>query len=307
MLHIYGTFEKVYDFFIKRGIPGPSPTLFFGNFLQILRTRGPSIAIKQWTEKYGQVFGYFEGHTPVLVISNPDILQDLFVTSFSKFHSRRESPFADSHGKVVSLFIATGLRWKRQRFVMNPTFSSLKLKQMSPLIHRSVEIFMGKLQDQYRRGEIFDIYAFFKRFTMDTIWSCGFGLDTDVQNDVNNPYLLQSQKVFSRDIVRRTVSVLVLLISELKQVWRTIFQLLGTIRYWLRRFFPVTRRFITENPGTWIIKHAYEMIEKRRKIGHTQRTDLLQLMLESVSNEDFIQVTSLFLQWCNIDQLVLFF
>ena len=51
-----------------------------------------------------------------------------------------------------------------------------------------------------------------------------------------------------------------------------------------------TKRFIDENPSTWIMKQAHEMIEKRKQIGHTSRTDLLQLMLESASDEDFIQV-----------------
>ncbi|CAF3845010.1 unnamed protein product [Rotaria sordida] len=65
---------------------------------------------------------------------------------------------------------------------------------MSPLINRSVDVLMEKLTDQYRHHKPFDIYAFFKRFTMDTIWSCGFGLDTDMQNNPNDPYLVQSQQ-----------------------------------------------------------------------------------------------------------------
>ena len=282
--------RKAYDFFTRLGIPGPPPTLLFGNFLEITRTRGPSIALQQWTKKYGPVFGYFEGHTPVLVISDPNILQDVFVKSFSKFHSRRESPFADQKAKDVSLFNAVGLRWKRQRFVINPTFSSVKLKQMSPLIHRSVEILMQKLAEQCRRGEPFDIYTFYKRFTMDTIWSCGFGLDTDMQNNVDDPYLFNSQQIFSRNKIRRAVFILVVLISELRTVWRRLFQALGKTRYWLRKYMPITKRFIDESPATWILKQAHELIEKRVDIGHTQRTDLLQLMLDSASNEDFIQV-----------------
>ncbi len=31
---------------------------------------------------------------------------------------------------------------------------------------------------------------------MDTIWSYAFGLDTDMQNNINNPYLLHSQQLF---------------------------------------------------------------------------------------------------------------
>ena len=283
--------RKAYDFFVQRGIPGPSPTFFFGNFLPILKSRRPSLAYKQWTAKFGHVFGFFEGHTPILVISDPDILQDLFITSFSQFHSHRETPLESSEQKQMHLFHAVGLRWKRQRFVINPTFSSVKLKQMSPLIHRSLEIFMRKLEDLSKRGELFDIYAFFKRFTMDTIWSCGFGLDTNVQNDVNNPYLLYCQRHFKRDRIRDIIFILNRLISEWQIVWRYTFKSLALIRYWLRHYVPITRHFIDENPATWIMKQASEMIEKRKEIGHTQRTDLLQLMLDFVSYEDFIQVS----------------
>jgi cytochrome P450 len=282
--------RKAYDFFIRLNIPGPPPLLFFGNFLEILKTRGPSIAVKQWTEKYGHIFGYFEGHTPILVVSDPDVLQDVFVKSFSKFHSRRESPFVNRHAKSVGLFNAAGLRWKRQRFVLNPTFSSLKLKQMSPLVHRSIAMLMTKMADQYSKGESFDIYAYFKRFTMDTIWSCGFGLDTDMQNNVNDPYLLNSQQIFTRNKFRQMILILSVLITEFKKVWRKIFEVLGIIRYSLRRYVPGTKWFIDESPNTWIMKQATELIDKRKQIGHTYRTDLLQLMLESVSDEDLIQV-----------------
>jgi cytochrome P450 len=285
--------RKVYDFFIRLNIPGPSPTLFFGNFLEITKTRGTSAAIKQWTDKYGHIFGYFEGHTPILVVSDPDVLQDVFVKSFSKFHSRRPSPFVDPQDKNVNLFNAMGLRWKRQRFVLNPTFSSAKLKQMSPLIHRSIEILMTKMNDQCHSGEPFDIYAYFKRFTMDTIWSCGFGLDTDMQNNIDDPYLINSQQIFARNNFRRIVFMLVILLTELKNVWRSIFQFSGIIRYWLRRYIPVTKRFVSENPGTWIMKQADEMIDKRKQIGNTGRTDLLQLMCESMSDQDLIQVRSI--------------
>jgi cytochrome P450 len=282
--------RKVYDFFLRLNIPGPPPTFFFGNFLEIRKTRGASIAIKQWSDKYGHIFGYFEGRTPILVVSDPDVLQDVFVKSFSKFHSRRVSPIVDQQSKEVSLFNAIGLRWKRQRFVLNPTFSSVKLKQMSPLIHRSIDMLMSKMNDRYDRGEPFDIYTYFKRFTMDTIWSCGFGLDTDMQNNVNNPYLLNSQQIFSENTFRQVAIDLLTLLSELRKVLAVLFRSLNFTRYWLRRYIPVTKRFFKESPGTWIMKQANDMIEKRKQVGHTGRTDLLQLMLDSVSDEDFIQV-----------------
>ncbi|CAF3115984.1 unnamed protein product [Rotaria sp. Silwood2] len=149
---------------------------------------------------------------------------------------------------------------------------------------------MTKIAEQCGRDEPFDIYAYFKRFTMDTIWSCGFGLDTDMQNNVNDPYLLHSQQFFLPDKIRQSIFVLNRLIEELSKVWVSIFLSLGIIRYWLRRYIPVTKWLINENPATWVMKQANEMIEKRKQIGHTHRTDLLQLMLDSISDEDFIRV-----------------
>ncbi|CAF4032085.1 unnamed protein product [Rotaria sordida] len=166
--------HRAYSFFTRLNIPGSPPRFFVGNLLEILESKRLSLKIQEWTKKYGRIFGYFEGHTPILVISDPDILQDVFIKSFSIFSSRRELPFADPHAKNVQLFIANGLRWRRQRFVISPTFSSLKLKQMSPLINRSIDSFMTKLAEQHRCDQPFDIYTLFKRFTMDTIWSCGF-------------------------------------------------------------------------------------------------------------------------------------
>ncbi|CAF1162862.1 unnamed protein product [Rotaria sordida] len=252
--------HRTYSFFIRLGIPGPSTTFFFGIFPEFIKTKRMSLCLKEWTKKYGRIFGYFEGHTPILIVSDPNILQDIFIKSFSNFHSRREYTFDEPHGKEGHLFTTQGLRWKRQRFVINPTFSSVKLKQMSPLINHSIDALMKKLTEQYKLGEPFDIYAFLKRFTMDTIWSCGFGLDTDMQNNPNDPYLIQSQHAVD-NIVRR----------------------------WLRHYVPLAQKLITDDPVIWIKKQAQELIKKRVNLGYTSRMDLLQLMLESASDQDFIE------------------
>src|SRR5690349_18793 len=111
-----------------------------------------------------------------------------------------------------------------------------------------------------------------------------------MQNNVNDPYLLNSQKMFTPNMIRIIIFIFAILITELTKVWRGVFQVLNIVRYWLRRYIPVTKRFIEESPSKWITKQADEMIEKRKNIGHTGRTDLLQLMLESMSDQDFIQV-----------------
>ena len=283
--------RQAYTFFTKLNIPGPPPVLFFGNFLDVFKSRRLSLNIQQWTKKYGRIFGYYEGHTPILVISDPDILQDIFIKSFSNFHSRRSFPLSDSNNRRVSLFLATGLRWKRQRFILNPTFSSAKLKQMTPLVHQTVSTLMSKMSDEQKKGQPFDIYAYFKRFTMDTIWSCAFGVDTDMQNNINDPYLSHSQAMFSDQMNQRIIVLLALLINELNLLWRAINLSTGYAIYWIRDHFPITQRFISENSATWITKQTFKIMEKKQQaVGQTKRTDLLQLMLESASDEPYIQV-----------------
>ena len=283
--------RQTYTFFTKLNIPGPPPVLFFGNFLDVFKSRRLSLNIQQWTQKYGRIFGYFEGHTPILVISDPDILQNIFIKSFSKFHSRRLFPLSDENAKRVSLFLATGLRWKRQRFILNPTFSSAKLKQMTPLVHQTTSMLMKKMAEEEKKGEPFDIYAYFKRFTMDTIWSCAFGVDTDMQNNVDDPYLIHSQAMFGDKVNERIIVLLALFITELNLFWRAINLSTGYAIYWIREHFPITQRFLSENPTTWIIRQTFKIMKKKdQDAGETKRIDLLQLMLESASNEDYIQV-----------------
>jgi len=282
--------RKSYDFFKRLNIDGPPPVFFFGNFLDIAKTKRMSISIKQWTEKYGRIFGFFEGHTPILVISDPDILQDIFIKNFSIFHSRRALPLENQHAESTHVFSAHGLRWKRQRYVINTTFSSAKLKQMTPLIHRCIDIFMSKIAEQCQAGQPFDIYTYYKRFTMDTIWSCAFSLDTDMQNDPQNPYLVDSQQIFEFANKMKVLLFLSLFVNEFNNIWYKLFEWNGALRYHIRRLFPFTKSLINSEPGRWIVKQAYNLVEQRRKHVQADRTDLMQLMLESASTDDITVV-----------------
>ena len=287
--------HRSYDFFEKLGVPGPKPTFFVGNFMEFLRTRRASVSIQQWREKYGNIFGYFEGHTPILLISDPDILQDMFIKSFSSFSSRRDPPLEDPNAKLMHLFNAIGPRWKRQRMVINPTFSSAKLKQMYSLVNQSVDVLLGKLVIKANRNEQFDIYAFLKRFTMDTIGSSGFGVDTDMQNNPNDPYLVQSQRVFDKENCITKLILATVFFHEFSKLWQQLHAIDNEIRFWIRDHIPFLRKYVTDEPSQWILKQAKQLIEKRMEFEPNPRMDLLQLMLESSTEDDYIEVNSIFL------------
>jgi hypothetical protein len=105
-----------------------------------------------------------------------------------------------------------------------------------------------------------------------------------------NPYLFHSQKLFDKPNGVKILLLLSLLVAELNHIWYKLFKLEKFTGYWLCHLFPFIKQFIDENPSLRIVKQAYKVIDKREKIGQTNRIDLMQLLLESASKDDIIQV-----------------
>jgi cytochrome P450 len=277
LVHIYWC----YSFFKRLGIDGPRPTFFLGNVADFARTKRISISIRNWTNQFGRIYGYFEGHTPVLVISDPNILDSIFLKYFSKFHSRRQFPLEDrSTVKGVHLFSATGDEWRRQRSIINPTFSPLKIKRMLPLMNDCITNLMNKLEENIETESTdIDIYKLYKSLTMDLIWRCCFGIQTDMQNNPNNPYLIRSQQVFARESSTYLTTLLGIFIPELQSCWLVIHCWINNIKGVLRRLLPMGEKLIDDDPSEWLKQNVEQFISQATR--NSDATDLLHLMLEA--------------------------
>lgn len=303
LIHIH----RCYSFFKELGINGPRPTFLLGNLLDFIRTKRISVSIQNWTNQFGRIYGYFEGHTPILVISDPNILHEIFIKKFSKFHSRRQFPLEDRRtAKGVHLFSATGDNWRRQRAVINPTFSSLKMKRMLPLIDDCIAILMNKLKGCTKSSsEGIDIHKSYKSLTMDLIWRCCFGIKTNMQNDASDPYMKRSQEVFSRQNSTYLATLLSIFIPELQSIWVSTHCWINSIKARLRRLLPMGEKLIDDDPSEWI-KDNVDYFIKKAKLDQkdfndlnqniTKSTDLIHLMLDATEKDsvDCSQVTILY-------------
>jgi cytochrome P450 len=165
------TIKSRYNYFKRHGIPGPPHRFFFGHFKDLWSSKSFSKLIQQWTQQYGSIYGIFEGTRPMYVVSDVDFLQEVYIKQFSSFHSRALSKILRAQNdEKVNIFRATGARWRRQRHVINPTFSSMKLKLMSPLMNECIEAMLNKMSEiaNNQTTEI-NIYELYKRLTMDVI------------------------------------------------------------------------------------------------------------------------------------------
>ncbi|CAF1257314.1 unnamed protein product [Didymodactylos carnosus] len=266
-----------YQYFKQRNIPTPPYRFFFGHLKTLWNAQLKSKQLQEWTKIYGKIYSLFEGSTPVYVVSDVNLLQEIFIKQISNFNARKLTltpiPPTSPH---ASLLITGGNTWKRQRQVTNPTFTTTKLKQMSALIKDCVDAFMSKLPRHCDSGEEFNIYALYKRMTMDVIFRCAFAVDTDMQTDTENIYLKRANNYFSPEYNRLPILKLRFLIAEIDSFLCAMLDKINLVKRKLKSLISS----IHDDDRSRLYSRIEDVI-KMRSDKAKQRVDLLQLLLDA--------------------------
>ncbi|XP_060116486.1 cytochrome P450 3A21-like [Heteronotia binoei] len=257
LLMLYGIWP--YGVFKKLGIPGPRPLPFIGT---MLHNRHGSIKFDQdCYEKYGKIWGFYDGRTPVLGVADPAIIKTVLVKEcYSTFINRRDvGPMAELEEGVLT---AKDEQWKRLRTLLSPTFTSGKLKDMFPIIVHYAKSLMKNVQAKVEREEPLDIKGLFGAYSMDVVTSTSFGVTTDSINNPNDPFLKEVEKLID---VNFTSPVLMLL--NVFPFLRPLLTMMGM------SFFP-------RDAMKFFAKSFAKIKENREKGSEKGRVDFLQLMIE---------------------------
>lgn len=261
-------------------IPGPKPKFFFGNVIELFtHIRHSSACLSDWTKKFGKIYGYFIGHTPIICISDPDMLQEIFITKFSHFHSRRPLPLQQHD--LRHLLASTDDEWRRQRSILQPTFSPNKLKEMKPIIDKCLDEFLKKLNEQHESDE-FDISYLFKRTSMNIILNCAFGINAKKHENISEPFFQRCLQVFEFNLFQNILTIFSILLPEFNFIWVTCFKYTNRARLWLCKHIPYMNQFIDTDPHTWLLHHVENIIKQRCLTG-VERIDLLQSMIKATN------------------------
>ncbi|GMR42785.1 hypothetical protein PMAYCL1PPCAC_12980, partial [Pristionchus mayeri] len=160
------------EYWTRRGINQVPGKLFLGVSQNVLKKSEPRILVlKEWTKKYGKTYGFKEGSKNVLVTSDIDIINEVFVKQFNNFYGRKSNilgPDADKD-QQTNLFQSRGPRWKRLRTLSVPTFSIASLKKFRHIVEKSAIAMVEIMEERHGDGSAFNIHQFFCEFTMDTI------------------------------------------------------------------------------------------------------------------------------------------
>ena len=151
-LYWYGT--RGFADLKKLNVPGPKPIPFLGNFLETRKYEAVHLMFLDYAKKYGKVFTVCLGRKPTLVVADPELLKRVMVKDFPSFRNRFlfRSEFVGPPFEK-NLLETKDETWKRIRSTLTPTFSAGKMKLMVPLIEKSCDTLMEKLEKIADSGE----------------------------------------------------------------------------------------------------------------------------------------------------------
>ena len=118
---IYFYFTATFDFWAKKNVPFREPTIFFGNFKELLLFKKSQpegiLEMYNWF-KNEDFFGVYRVRTPSLIIRNPELVKTVFVKDF-EFFCNRGIPVNNSKDPLMGhLFNLEGKIWKGLRLLI---------------------------------------------------------------------------------------------------------------------------------------------------------------------------------------------
>nr|ATW72301.1 cytochrome p450 CYP3045B3 [Brachionus calyciflorus] len=258
--------------FKRLGLKTPKYRFFYGNLPEVLE-QTQSNTLRKWTKEFGKTYGYYEGHLPIIVTSDIDFINEVFIKQYSNFMARKIYPwqFSDNSPKM-DLFLSSNKRWKRMRNIINPTFSPSKLKELIPIMNKCTQRFLDILDKNLDEELI--ISDFLNRYTMDTIWNSATGMDIDCQSNIDNEYMHKALDVF-KDLEHLKFGFRV---TTYFDEFRPFILHLMTIITFLMGKINSSNEFV--DPLFWLTQNIHEIIEKRKK-ENILRRDFTQLLIES--------------------------
>ncbi|KAH7947556.1 hypothetical protein HPB52_013185 [Rhipicephalus sanguineus] len=269
-----------FNFFKKCGIPGPPPSIIFGNILEMYR-KSPTKAYREWIEKYGDVVGYFNGYRPVVLVADLDLLRNIQVKDFQDFTDRallfqaKRPPSPQNKG----LLQLTSTRWKEVRSVLTPSFTTSKLKMMSPGIISAVEKLVSKVGRKAATGEEFEAGEMYAALALDVICKSAMGIDYNLQDQPRHGFL-----IFCRMLFGCAFSFIAVILSAFPS-WESGLRFINS--RWLRYQNGGVHPFID------VQEKCKRIVTQRQQDSSLRQKDLLQLMIDAKDAQvDLDTVTS---------------
>ncbi|CAL8098958.1 unnamed protein product [Orchesella dallaii] len=138
----FGTLEKL-------GIPVVEHHPLLGSVKEMYKEVGALNDIK-WMNKYGPVFGVYEGRYPHIYICDPELVRLICIKDADHFNGKRPLDFGDPVLNEMPDFQPLG-KWKLIRTFLTPAFSSSKIRSMNTPMRESIKEYVADLKESIKK------------------------------------------------------------------------------------------------------------------------------------------------------------
>lgn len=261
--------RRHFSYFKNIGIPGPEPNLIWGNLREYHR-EDRFKAIGKWLKKYGDVFGFYNGDVPFLVLNDLDFLEYVFVRNFNNFTDRGLTMMTDQMHPLLnkSILHARGSDWTNIRSAVSLGLSAAKLKLMMPEIEKSADLFLKRLLEV--AGKEVHSYDEYQMLSMDYTARGAFGVDTIFQHEPDHVLLTTAKKVLD---------------GVMTGPAHMAAQSTSTLGVIMKPFYSFLAFFGRFTFGT-LANETLKVVELRRKNPSLRRPDILQNLIDATTVSD---------------------
>lgn len=132
--------RKLNAYWKNRSVPYAESNILHDIKMFTIGTKNIGFEIEDVYKKFPnqRFFGFYQLSRPSLMIRDPSLIYNMFITDFAHFYDRQPD---SSNSKIGQhLFLLQGQKWKNLRIKLVPTFTSSKLKLMLYMMEHCSEI-----------------------------------------------------------------------------------------------------------------------------------------------------------------------
>jgi cytochrome P450 family 6 len=195
------------------------PTFLVGNIgdLFLFRKSFPNTFIDFYENfKHKKFIGSYFSYKPVLLVNDPQLIQEILVSNFSSFTDRPRYVDEKRDPIAAHLFNIGGQKWRDLRFKLSPTFSSGKLKGMFPIMRDCGKDLQTYVTKNYSEGKTFNFIDLFAKYTTHNIVTVIFSIENDCFNDPENVFRKMSAKFAESSTRQHLVDIFSFLIPNIQ-------------------------------------------------------------------------------------------
>ncbi|KAF5281197.1 hypothetical protein FQA39_LY17837 [Lamprigera yunnana] len=199
--YLYYHLKIHYEYWKTRGVPNPTVSYMFGNLYESVIFR------KSLGQIYHEIYkqfpnltyvGFFKLRTPGIIVRDPELVRDVLIKSFHYFQAN-DLKIDDVNDPLIAKnpFFIHGDKWKRNRSLLSPSFTSKQVKPLFPLMEVVCQDLIKYLDETDPGKNGIDAKELAQRFTMDVVANCAMGLKADSFKYRNTKFRTMAEKILS--------------------------------------------------------------------------------------------------------------